>query len=153
MLVRDKHTHMLLCVMIFTYYCVLAFQKKNYLQWRTPPPPRPPLIFRPNWGLKGGKKFFVDCPSPSYLKVWIWHWFKERLKKLAGIFIKYNYCRTCHTRFTFFSPLPSYCITSLSLPIPVLRYKLNPCLNLVLTQANSISPGFPSYVYCNFTPQ
>ena len=38
MLVRDKHTHMLVCVMIFTYHCVLAFQKKNYLQWRPPPP-------------------------------------------------------------------------------------------------------------------
>ena len=119
-------------------------------------PPWAPLIFRPNWSPKGGKIFFGyphPPPPPTYLKVWIWHWFKERLKKLTGIFIKYNYCQTCHTRFTFFSPLPSYCITSLLLPIPVLRYKLNPCLNLVLTQANSIFPGFPSYVYCNFTPQ
>ena len=45
-----------------------------------------PLIFRPNWGLKGQKTFFgrlspplskglVDAPPPPpYLKVWIRHW-------------------------------------------------------------------------------
>ena len=38
----------------------------------------PPLIFRPNWGSKGGKIFLGDCshpnaPSPLYLKVWIRH--------------------------------------------------------------------------------
>ena len=47
-----------------------------------PPPPRPPLIFRPNWGPKGWIFFFGDrplppliseswWPGPSYLKVWI----------------------------------------------------------------------------------
>ena len=46
-----------------------------------------PLIFRPKWGPKGGKKVFGDCPPPlisgsgwpphplpPYLKVWIRHW-------------------------------------------------------------------------------
>ena len=46
----------------------------------TPPPPPPPLFplfFRPNWGLKGRKKFFwrpspLPPPqAPRYLKVWI----------------------------------------------------------------------------------
>ena len=34
---------------------------------------RPPLIFRPNWGSTGGKKFFGDRTSPplAYLRVWI----------------------------------------------------------------------------------
>ena len=39
---------------------------------------RPSLTFRPpNWGPKGGKKFFWDrppSPPPPYLKVWIRHW-------------------------------------------------------------------------------
>ena len=34
-----------------------------------------PLIFRPNWGPKGRKKFFWERspPPPPYLKVWICH--------------------------------------------------------------------------------
>ena len=34
------------------------------------PPPPPPLIFRPNWSPKSGKKFFGDR-VPSYLRVWM----------------------------------------------------------------------------------
>ena len=30
----------------------------------------PPLIFRPNWGLQGQKKFFWDL-APLYMKAWI----------------------------------------------------------------------------------
>ena len=33
-----------------------------------------PLIFRPNWGLKGRKSFFGDHPPPPNPKVWIRHW-------------------------------------------------------------------------------
>ena len=57
MLVRDKHTHMLVCVTIFTYYCVLAFQKKIYLQWQTPPPPGPPLFLDQTEARRAEKSF------------------------------------------------------------------------------------------------
>ena len=30
-----------------------------------------PRIFRPNWGLKGRKKFFCRPPPPPYLRVWM----------------------------------------------------------------------------------
>ena len=43
-------------------------------------PAPPPLIFGPNLGPKGRKKFFwrpppllLDDRGPHYLKVWIWH--------------------------------------------------------------------------------
>ena len=32
------------------------------------------LIFKPNWGPKGRRKFFGRPPPPPYLKVWIRHW-------------------------------------------------------------------------------
>ena len=31
----------------------------------------PPLTFIPNWGPKGRKHFFGDCPPPPYLRVWM----------------------------------------------------------------------------------
>ena len=37
-------------------------------QWRIQG--RAPLMFRPNWSLKGWKNIFWDCP-PSYLRVWM----------------------------------------------------------------------------------
>ena len=36
-----------------------------------PPPTLSLLIFRPNWGLEGRKKFFLRPALPSYLRVWI----------------------------------------------------------------------------------
>ena len=35
-----------------------------------PPPPPPPIIFQPNQGLKGRKKFLGDW-APPFLRVWI----------------------------------------------------------------------------------
>ena len=66
---------------------------KHSYQWQIQGTgPGLPIIFRPNWGLKGWKKFFLrppsphlsqglgdhPHPSPPYLKVWICHclWFK-----------------------------------------------------------------------------
>ena len=39
------------------------------IQGRGPGGPRPPLIFRPKLGPKGGKKFFGDRPPSPYLRV------------------------------------------------------------------------------------
>ena len=60
------------------YYHAKALSRRLHLNGnigRSREGPRLPLIFRPNWGLKGGKKFLGDHPPPHYhLKVWIWHW-------------------------------------------------------------------------------
>ena len=98
--------------------------------WVPPPPPPPQLISRSGSGTDLKKGY----------KSW-----EEFLSNIITV-------RLVTQGLPSSPPLPSYCITSLLLPIPVLRYKLNPCLKLVLTQANSISPGFPSFIYCNFTP-
>ena len=57
--------------------------------------PPAPLIFRPNWGPKGRKRFFFETApsptplylrvwmttSPAYLKVWIRHWPHRRISR------------------------------------------------------------------------
>ena len=47
---------------------------ETQLQWwiqRRGPGGQPPLIFRPNWGPKGQKKFLRPShPPPPYLRVW-----------------------------------------------------------------------------------
>ena len=57
---------------------------ETYILWRIqerargPAGPGPPLIFRPNWGPKGRKHFFLrppPLPPPHpYLKVWVRYW-------------------------------------------------------------------------------
>ena len=42
-----------------------------------------PLSFRPNWGPKARKNFFWRLPPtpPPNLKVWIYHWYVDKLCK------------------------------------------------------------------------
>ena len=82
---------------------------------------RPPLIFRPNWGSTGGKKFFGDRTSPPpllisgcglppppplpYLKVWIRHCCNEEHTSILNVPLDTK------SKLWFFVSLPEPCRT------------------------------------------
>ena len=93
------------------------------LQFRIPgwrPGGPVPLIFRPNGGTKGRKKFFVapppppPPPPPPYLKVWIWQW---SIWKTLHVDTNYYELRTKSEMPPTAPPSPVFsAIQSLSLP-------------------------------------
>ena len=51
--------------MFAKYYNLFNWADRVYRdRYRGGAQPGAPLIFRPNWGPKGKKKFFRDCPPP-----------------------------------------------------------------------------------------
>ena len=52
---------MVMCVMIFSCYCVLAFKGKNYFRWLIPP--GPPL-FSDQTEAQRVEKYFLDTTTP-----------------------------------------------------------------------------------------
>ena len=91
----------------------------------------PHLIFRPNWGPMGGKKFFLEPPliwrsgwlppPPAYLKVWIWHW---TIPNIVGCYMLYPFAYPvaccCVLLGVVMQSLKSVKLLSLQLPTFVL---------------------------------
>ena len=103
---------------------------------------RPPLIFRPKWGLKGRKFFFGDRGPQPYLKVWIRHWHDRISSLIKLVLVRF---RSKLLYVTWGSPSPTTAMFSPN-PLPSCPWHITPAFVFL-----SICFPFLSF-YSSYTP-